>query len=79
MRVVVLLINTTTDEVCNANQVKVGENTGIVTAGSDFDNIRSIEYFDLSGRKLNRAEQGVNIMRINYNNGKSKSIKVLRK
>ena len=79
LRVVVLLINTTTGEVCNANQVKVGENTGIVTAGSDYDNIRSIEYFDLSGRKLNRAEQGVNIMRINYNNGKSKSIKVLRK
>ena len=79
LRVVAMLINLQTGEVCNANKVKVGENTGITTMTDDMNNIRSIEYFDLGGRKLTRAQQGVSIMRINYNNGKQKSVKVLRK
>ena len=74
-----LLVNLETGEVCNANKVKVGENTGITTLTDDMNNIRSIDYFDLSGRKVSRAQQGVSIMRINYNNGTSKSVKVLRK
>jgi hypothetical protein len=76
---VALLVNLETGEVCNANKVKVGEKTGINTLTADMNNIRSIDYFDLSGRKVSRAQQGVSIMRINYNNGTSKSVKVLRK
>jgi len=79
LRVVALLVNLETGEVCNANKVKVGEKTGINTLTADMNNIRSIDYFDLSGRKMSRAQQGVSIMRINYNNGTSKSVKVLRK
>lgn len=79
LRVVALLVNLATGEVCNANKVKVGEKTGINTLTADMNNIRSIDYFDLSGRKVSRAQQGVSIMRINYNNGTSKSVKVLRK
>ena len=79
LRVVALLVNLETGEVCNAQKVKVGENTGINTLTADMNNIRSIDYFDLSGRKVSRAQQGVSIMRINYNNGTSKSVKVLRK
>lgn len=77
--VVAMLIDNWTGEVCNAIKVKVGESTGISTLSDDLNNIRSIEYFDLSGRKLNRAQQGVCIMRLNYNNGTHKAVKVMQK
>ena len=76
---VALLVNTATGEVVNANKIALSESTGISNVNDDIRNIRSIEYFDLSGRKVTRAQQGVNIMRINYNNGKSRSMKVIRK
>lgn len=78
LRVVVLLIDTRDETVCNANQAAVGESTGVVTVGSEFDNISRIEYYDLSGRKVNRAQKGVNIMKITYNNGKTRSMKVIK-
>ena len=79
LKVVALLVNTATGEVVNANKIALSESTGISNVNDDIRNIRSIEYFDLSGRKVTRAQQGVNIMRINYNNGKSRSMKVIRK
>ena len=80
LRVIVLLVNTETGEVFNANKVNVNNaETGIHSADSDLNNIRSIEYFDLSGRKVGRAQTGVNVMKITYNDGKTRSMKVIRK
>ena len=79
LRVVALLVNNKTREVVNANQMQVGSETLTSIDESLNSDISSVEYFDLSGRKIDKAGNGVCIMRINYSNGMQKNIKILRK
>jgi hypothetical protein len=79
LRVVVLLVNNKTREVVNANQMQVDSETLTAIDESLNSDISSVEYFDLSGRKIDKAGNGVCIMRINYSNGMQKNIKMLRK
>ena len=80
LRVVVLLVDTTTGEVVNANKVNVGDATGIGTiAGNQADNsIIEVSYYDISGRRINTPQRGLNIMSVKYADGTQKSVKLFR-
>ena len=62
LRVIVLLVDTQTGEVYNANKLNVEGTTGIGAIVSD--NTGRISYYDASGRKLSTMQKGFNIVRM---------------
>ena len=78
LRVVGLLIDQTTGEVLNANAVNVSENTRISEVDGSNGKIASVTFYDLGGRRLNKAQQGVNIMEVTYSDGTKKAMKIFK-
>ena len=79
LRVVALLINTETGEVVNANKANVGQSTAINSIQSSQEKIASISYYDITGRRIDKAQHGMNIIKITYSDGSSRTMKVLKK
>ena len=73
-----LLIDQTTGEVLNANAVNVSENTRISEVDGSNGKIASVTFYDLGGRRLNKAQQGVNIMEVTYSDGTKKAMKIFK-
>lgn len=78
LRVVALLIDQTTGEVVNANAVNVSENTYISEVDGTDGKIANVTFYDLGGRRLNKAQHGVNIMEVTYTNGTKKAMKIFK-
>lgn len=80
LSVVALVVNTATGEVCNALRVPVttGDLTAIKTVGTEGRTISSVQHFDLSGRQLSSRGKGAGIVRINYTDGSSRTMKVVK-
>lgn len=80
LKVVVLLIKDAwTGEIANANVAKVGEATGISIREAGKDNISSVVYYDLAGRKIANPKNGVFVKSVQYKNGQSITRKVVMK
>ena len=80
LSVVALVVNTATGEVCNALRVPVTTDdlTAIKTVGTEGRTISSVQHFDLSGRQLSSRGKGAGIVRINYTDGSSRTMKVVK-
>ena len=81
LSVVALVVNTATGEVCNAIRVPVtkdGDATAIQTVGGQGRTVSSVQFFDLSGRQLSSRAKGAGIVRINYADGTSRTMKVMK-
>ena len=61
LKVVVLLIDTLTGEVVNANKATVNSSTGISILENDKQNNGSVVYYDLSGRRVVKPVKGLYI------------------
>lgn len=81
LRVVVLLLDAKTGEVLNTNKVKVGADTatGITKAEAAEGDIKSVSYYDASGRKVAIPTKGMYIRSVTYKNGNVKTMKYLKK
>ena len=79
LRVVALLVDKATGEVVNANKDNVGEFSSINGVCSSQDKITGISYYDITGRRLDKAQNGVNIIKVTYADGSQKAMKVLKK
>ena len=77
LKVVALLINTTTGEVVNANKVKVNGSTGISTL-KDAETV-NVVYYDLTGRRVQAPSNGIYIKSQQTRDGKVRTQKVLAK
>ncbi len=78
LRVVGLIVDRNTGEVVNANAAVVGESTAIRDANGMLNQVASVSYYDLGGRRLNAAQRGVNIIKISYTDGTEKTVKVFK-
>ncbi|MBO4850783.1 MAG: hypothetical protein J5529_07750 [Prevotella sp.] len=78
LRVVGLLIDQSTGEVLNANSVPVSVNTSISEVDGNNGKVVGVTFYDLGGRRLNKAQQGVNIMEVTYSDGTKKAIKIFK-
>lgn len=59
---------------------KSSGSTGIdTTVVKEHGGVRTVDYYDAAGRKLDVPVQGVNIMKINYVDGTTQSVKVTRR
>ncbi|MBO7467685.1 MAG: hypothetical protein J6T94_08410 [Bacteroidaceae bacterium] len=74
LHVVAFLINTTSGEVINADEVLLDEGnpSGIKTVSDETD--AALEYFNISGMRMNAPQKGLNIIRLS--NGKSVKVVV---
>lgn len=79
LRVIALLIDTETGEVVNANKADVGEYSSINGVSTSQDKITSISFYDITGRRMDKAQHGMNIIKVTYADGSQKTIKVLKK
>lgn len=81
LRVVVTLVDARTGEVLNSNKVKVGENTatGISKTEAAEGDIKSVNYYDASGRKVAIPSKGMYIKSVTYKDGTVKNTKSVRK
>ncbi len=77
LNVVVLLINTKTGEVVNANKVRVSNSTGIDITEAGNGNVTT--YYDLSGRRIQTPANGVYIKSVQTKDGKTRNNKVVVK
>lgn len=78
LKVVVLLIDTATGKVMNANKADVTEASGIADMSADLKNAQ-VTYYDLSGRKVAKPANGMFIKTVRTNDGQTISEKVLVK
>ena len=78
LRVVVLLINQVTGEVVNANAAPVTEADSIYEVEGTNGKVMSVEFYDLSGRRVSASHRGASIMRTTYSDGTVKTVKVMR-
>lgn len=78
LRVVVLLIDQNTGEVVNANSAPVTDANSIVEVEGTNGKVTSVEFYDLSGRRVNASHRGASIMRTTYSDGTVKTVKVMR-
>lgn len=80
LKVAVLLLNSATGEIINANIAPVGGATGIMSPEADKaeSGISSVRYYDLGGRQLTAPQRGINIVSITYNNGTVQTLKMKR-
>ena len=78
LRVVVLLIDQNTGEVVNANAAQVTDVNSIVEMEGNNGKVVGVEFYDLSGRRVNASHHGVGIMRTTYSDGTVKTVKVMR-
>ena len=74
---VVLLINKDeANTVANANKARVSTPLGIGTVTQRQQQPTSVEYYDLSGRRLQQLQNGMNIIRYHFADGTSRTEKV---
>ena len=80
LKVAVLLLNSETGEIVNANIAPVGAATGISSPEADQQQrgISSVRYYDLGGRQLTAPQRGINIVSITYADGTVQTLKVKR-
>ena len=78
LRVVAILIDKGEGYVVNANKTIVSTPVGIGTITSQEQHPASVEYYDLSGRRLQQLQPGLNIVRYCYANGTSRTQKVVK-
>ena len=80
LKVAVLLLDTETGEIVNANIAPVGGATGIAAPHADQQSstVASVRYYDLGGRQLTAPQRGINIVSITYNNGTVQTLKMKR-
>ena len=80
LKVAVLLLNTETGEIVNANVAPVGGSTvGINSATKQASSeVVSVRYFDLSGRRLTTPQHGINIVSVVYADGSVQTMKMKR-
>ena len=77
LSVVVLLINKDeANTVANANKARVSTPLGIGTVTQRQQQPTSVEYYDLSGRRLQQLQNGLNIIRYHFADGTSRTEKV---
>ena len=77
LSVVVLLINKDeANTVANANKARVSTPLGIGTVTQRQQQPTSVEYYDLSGRRLQQLQNGMNIIRYHFADGTSRTEKV---
>lgn len=81
LRVVAVLVDADTGEVINSNKCNVGQGigTGISAAETDKGGVKSIEYFDASGRRVTTPSGGLYIKSVRYADGTVKTSKVVLK
>ena len=81
LRVVAVLVDAATGEVLNSNKCSVGGNigTGIGATETRTGEIKSVEYFDASGRRVSTPAGGLYIKRIEYSDGSVNTSKVVLK
>ena len=79
LRVVAVLVDADTGEVINSNKCDVdrGGGTGISAAETAKGGVKSIEYFDASGRKVTAPSGGLYIKSVRYADGTVKTSKVV--
>lgn len=65
------------DNVLNKSEIVSWQSAGIDSIGNDAEEV-TIEYFDLSGRKVLKPENGVYIKRARLSNGTTRSSKILK-
>ena len=78
LRVAAILIDKSEGYIVNANKAVVSTPVGIGTIASQEQRPASVDYFDLSGRRLQQLQPGLNIIRYNYANGTSRTRKVVK-
>ena len=81
LRVVAVLVDADTGEVINSNKCNVGQGigTGISAAETAKGGVKSIEYFDASGRRVTTPSGGLYIKSVRYADGTVKTSKVVLK
>lgn len=71
LRVVVLLIDTRTGEIANANKCTAGHNTGIdATTLSRDASVDSVSYYNLQGQLVSSPQHGIFVRLEKLSNGK---------
>lgn len=79
LNVIAVVVNPETGEILNAAKCRVKNPTGVKVIDNANRTVKSIEYFDLSGRKISEAQAtGIYIKSVNYNDG-TKDIRKVRK
>ncbi|MBR6179850.1 MAG: thioredoxin family protein [Prevotella sp.] len=78
LRVVVLLIDQEYGLVVNANSAPVTDADSIVEVEGTNGKVTRVEFYDLSGRRVNASHRGASIMRTTYSDGTVKTVKVMR-
>ena len=76
LRAVVVLINTLTGEVANAEKATVGVTDAITAQQADAD-IVDIRYTDLLGRQVTQPQKGIYVKTVTYTDASKRSVKVL--
>ena len=79
LRVVALLIDKSEGLVANANKAIVSTPVGIGAISSSDRQAASVSFFDISGRRQQSLQPGVNIIRYSYADGTSRTVKVVKR
>lgn len=79
LRVVALLIDKSEGLVANANKAIVSTPVGIGAISSSDRQAASVTFFDVSGRRQQSLQPGVNIIRYSYADGTSRTVKVVKR
>ena len=57
----------------------INDNGNVIINGNDNGNIVSTEYFTADGIRINKPQQGINILRITYSNGTVETRKIMKR
>ena len=57
---------------------KKATTTGINKVESSDADVVSTQYFDISGRRINSAQKGINVKVMKYSDGTTKTVKVIK-
>ena len=79
LRVVALLIDKSEGLVANANKAIVSTPVGIGAISSSDRQAASVTFFDVSGRRQQSLQPGVNIIRYSYADGTSRTVKIVKR
>ena len=81
LRVVAVLVDASTGEVLNSNKTAVadGGSVGIGEAVRQADRVKSVAYYDASGRRVSSPSGGLYIKSVTYADGTVKTYKVVLK
>lgn len=81
---IVALLLDENGKVINANQAAVGIDTSAADSNGvdsilDAGDVKAVEFFDLTGRRLMNPERGIIVKRTIFNNGQTKTEKIIKR